>query len=56
MSGEKKGKVDKLVEHLPGLPDNIRYDGEGNYWIGLPMVLPISLLQFHWHGCYNIVC
>ncbi|KAK4764014.1 hypothetical protein SAY87_013452 [Trapa incisa] len=42
LTGEKKGTVDTLVEHLPGTPDNIRYDGEGHYWIGLGM--EISLL------------
>ncbi|PHU26860.1 Protein STRICTOSIDINE SYNTHASE-LIKE 6 [Capsicum chinense] len=31
--GERKGSVDIFVENLPGFPDNIRYDGEGHYWI-----------------------
>ncbi|ONK55913.1 uncharacterized protein A4U43_C10F2240 [Asparagus officinalis] len=31
--GEKKGEVEAFVENLPGFPDNIRYDGEGHYWI-----------------------
>lgn len=38
ISGEKKGMIDTFIEHLPGLPDNIRYDGEGHYWIALPLV------------------
>ncbi|KAI3834309.1 hypothetical protein MKX03_030116 [Papaver bracteatum] len=29
------GSVDVFVDNLPGYPDNIRYDGEGQYWIGL---------------------
>lgn len=33
--GDKKGTVEKFIDNLPGLPDNIRYDGEGRYWIAL---------------------
>jgi len=36
IQGEKKGSVDIFIDHLPGVPDNIRYDGEsGQYWIAL---------------------
>eukprot|EP00262_Sarcandra_glabra_P000139 TRINITY_DN10227_c0_g1_i1.p1 TRINITY_DN10227_c0_g1~~TRINITY_DN10227_c0_g1_i1.p1 ORF type:complete len:375 (-),score=5.31 TRINITY_DN10227_c0_g1_i1:301-1425(-) len=35
IQGKKKGTVDKFVEHLPGFPDNIRYDGDGRFWIAL---------------------
>ncbi|KAL5557416.1 hypothetical protein UlMin_039652 [Ulmus minor] len=35
LQGEKKGSVEEFVKLLPGLPDNIRYDGEGLYWIAL---------------------
>ncbi|KAF9601785.1 hypothetical protein IFM89_022953 [Coptis chinensis] len=35
IEGKKKGMVDSFVDSLPGYPDNIRYDGEGKYWIGL---------------------
>lgn len=35
IQGERKGSVDMFVENLPGMPDNIRYDGEGHYWIAL---------------------
>ncbi|KAK6127565.1 hypothetical protein DH2020_038683 [Rehmannia glutinosa] len=35
IQGPRKGSVDIFVENLPGLPDNIRYDGEGQYWIGI---------------------
>ncbi|KAH7851302.1 hypothetical protein Vadar_009548 [Vaccinium darrowii] len=35
IQGEKKGSVDVFIENLPGVPDNIRYDGEGQYWIAL---------------------
>ncbi|XP_077246812.1 protein STRICTOSIDINE SYNTHASE-LIKE 6-like isoform X2 [Tasmannia lanceolata] len=35
IQGEKKGLVDNFVDNLPGSPDNIRYDGEGHFWIAL---------------------
>ncbi|EXC35260.1 Adipocyte plasma membrane-associated protein [Morus notabilis] len=35
LKGERKGSVDPFIERLPGMPDNIRYDGEGLYWIAL---------------------
>ncbi|KAI7738366.1 hypothetical protein M8C21_008429, partial [Ambrosia artemisiifolia] len=35
IKGEKEGSVDVFIDRLPGMPDNIRYDGEGNYWIGI---------------------
>lgn len=35
IQGEKKGKIEKFVENLPGYPDNIHYDGDGHYWIAL---------------------
>ncbi|PIN09898.1 putative alkaloid synthase/Surface mucin Hemomucin [Handroanthus impetiginosus] len=37
IQGPRRGSVDIFGENLPGLPDNIRYDGEGQYWIGLAM-------------------
>jgi sugar lactone lactonase YvrE len=30
--------VAKFTGSLPGYPDNIRYDGEGRYWIALSAV------------------
>jgi len=35
IQGKERGKVDKFIDYLPGMPDNIRYDGEGQYWIAL---------------------
>ncbi|TKV95156.1 hypothetical protein SEVIR_9G342900v4 [Setaria viridis] len=35
IAGDKKGSVEKFIDNLPGFPDNIRYDGEGRYWIAL---------------------
>ncbi|KAL7192872.1 hypothetical protein ACSBR2_024643 [Camellia fascicularis] len=42
IQGEKKGDVDTFIDNLPGLPDNIRYDGEGQYWIGLSTTTTLS--------------
>ncbi|KAM3709951.1 hypothetical protein ACB098_02G214700 [Castanea mollissima] len=36
IQGKEKGRVEKFIDYLPGMPDNIRYDGDGLYWIGLP--------------------
>uniref|UniRef100_A0A0D9XM18 Strictosidine synthase conserved region domain-containing protein n=1 Tax=Leersia perrieri TaxID=77586 RepID=A0A0D9XM18_9ORYZ len=35
INGDKAGTVEKFIDNLPGFPDNIRYDGEGRYWIAL---------------------
>ncbi|XP_061998225.1 protein STRICTOSIDINE SYNTHASE-LIKE 5-like [Rosa rugosa] len=37
LQGEKKGSIESFIDNLPGSPDNIRYDGEGHYWIAIPM-------------------
>ncbi|XP_028093097.1 protein STRICTOSIDINE SYNTHASE-LIKE 5-like [Camellia sinensis] len=42
IQGEKKGDVDTFIDNLPGMPDNIRYDGEGQYWIGLGTTTTLS--------------
>lgn len=31
--GENEGSVEIFVDNLVGIPDNIRYDGEGHFWI-----------------------
>jgi sugar lactone lactonase YvrE len=36
--GDKAGMVTRFIGSLPGYPDNIRYDGEGRYWIALSAV------------------
>lgn len=38
IKGKNPGRVEKFIETLPGLPDNIRYDGEGHYLIALATV------------------
>ncbi|MFQ6636344.1 hypothetical protein Gotur_013955 [Gossypium turneri] len=35
LEGNKQGELEKFVDNLTGLPDNIKYDGEGHYWIAL---------------------
>ncbi|XP_027179940.1 protein STRICTOSIDINE SYNTHASE-LIKE 4-like [Coffea eugenioides] len=49
LKGERKGSVDTFVDNLPGRPDNIRYDGEGQYWIALTMeaTYALELVQRH---------
>ncbi|XP_027347573.1 protein STRICTOSIDINE SYNTHASE-LIKE 5-like [Abrus precatorius] len=34
IKGPKKGTIDKFCD-LPGMPDNIHYDGQGQYWIAI---------------------
>ncbi|EHA8589719.1 putative protein STRICTOSIDINE SYNTHASE-LIKE 6 [Cocos nucifera] len=34
--------TENFIENLPGYPDNIRCDGEGNYWIALSSGRTIS--------------
>ncbi|KAH9289363.1 hypothetical protein KI387_033480, partial [Taxus chinensis] len=36
LEGPKKGQTESFIDRLPGFPDNIRSDGEGVFWIGLP--------------------
>uniref|UniRef100_A0A0D6QRV5 Strictosidine synthase conserved region domain-containing protein n=1 Tax=Araucaria cunninghamii TaxID=56994 RepID=A0A0D6QRV5_ARACU len=36
LQGPKEGSVESFIDGLPGFPDNIRYDGEGTFWIALP--------------------
>ncbi|XP_062144768.1 protein STRICTOSIDINE SYNTHASE-LIKE 6-like [Alnus glutinosa] len=48
IQGKEKGKVEKFVDYLPGMPDNIRYDGEGHYWIAFPTEPTLS-----WHLAFR---
>ena len=36
LQGEKAGTSDVFIEGLPGFPDNIRTDEDGNYWVAMP--------------------
>jgi len=35
LEGPEKGTVESFIDNLPGLPDNIHYDGNGTFWIAL---------------------
>lgn len=35
MKGERSGKSDVFAENLPGLPDNITFNGRDRYWVAL---------------------
>jgi sugar lactone lactonase YvrE len=36
LQGEKAASSDVFIEGLPGFPDNIRTDADGNYWLAIP--------------------
>jgi len=36
LSGPKKGKPEVFAENLPGFPDNVRTDAQGNHWVAIP--------------------
>ncbi|KAI3987376.1 hypothetical protein MKX01_032495 [Papaver californicum] len=48
IKGEKMGSVDFFVDNLPGYPDNIRYDREGKYWIGLASIFSLTGKTLLW--------
>ncbi|PKI56019.1 hypothetical protein CRG98_023606 [Punica granatum] len=52
ISGKKNGTVDKFIELLPGVPDNIRYDGEGHFWIALSTEVSLS---WQWALKYPVI-
>jgi ribose transport system permease protein len=31
----EKGKTEKVIDNLPGFPDNINLASDGNYWLAL---------------------
>ncbi|KAJ4963249.1 hypothetical protein NE237_023188 [Protea cynaroides] len=35
IQGERRGSIETFIDNLYGFPDNIRYDGEGCFWIGI---------------------
>ena len=43
LSGERSGEVDWFVQGLPGLPDNMSFDGAGAFWVALIAVRSPSL-------------
>ena len=34
--------MEKFIDNLSGMPDNILYDEEGHYWIALATVIQFS--------------
>lgn len=38
LSGPKAGQSDVFADNLPGFPDNIRTDADGNFWVALPTI------------------
>uniref|UniRef100_A0A2P2K041 Protein YLS2-like n=1 Tax=Rhizophora mucronata TaxID=61149 RepID=A0A2P2K041_RHIMU len=43
LSGKEKGRTEKFIDNLPGMPDNIHYDGDGHYWIALASAITTGL-------------
>ncbi|KAE8715901.1 Protein STRICTOSIDINE SYNTHASE-LIKE 5 [Hibiscus syriacus] len=43
IKGNKQRKVEKFIDNLPGFPDNIKYDGDGHYWIALAAATSVPL-------------
>ncbi|KAE8693449.1 adipocyte plasma membrane-associated protein-like [Hibiscus syriacus] len=43
IKGNKQGEVEKFIDNLPGFPDNIKYDGDGHYWIALVAATSVPL-------------
>lgn len=35
LTGSKQGQTDHFIENLPGLPDNITFNGNNTYWLAL---------------------
>ena len=35
LAGPRSGEAEIFIDGLPGLPDNIGYDGRGTFWVGL---------------------
>ncbi|KAJ4963738.1 hypothetical protein NE237_023677 [Protea cynaroides] len=35
IQGERRGNIETFIDNLYGFPDNIRYDGDGCFWIGI---------------------
>ena len=38
LSGKDSGRVELFAENLPGFPDGINYDEQGNLWVSLPSI------------------
>ena len=45
--GPKKGKTEKVIDNLPGFPDNINLASDGNYWLAL-VGMRVPTLDLAW--------
>lgn len=36
LTGEHSGQLEVFTDHLPGYPDNVRFDGVDTFWVALP--------------------
>jgi ribose transport system permease protein len=45
--GPKKGKVEVVIDNLPGFPDNINLASDGNYWLAL-VGMRVPTLDLAW--------
>jgi sugar lactone lactonase YvrE len=48
LKGPQAGSSDIFVEHLPGTPDNINYDGDKTFWIAMPSLRAGVDAVAHW--------
>jgi ribose transport system permease protein len=49
VSGPNQGKLEPVLENLPGYPDNINRASDGNYWMSfVAMRTPVSDLFLRW--------
>jgi sugar lactone lactonase YvrE len=47
LHGEKRGRLDVVIDSLPGFPDNLARGGNGLYWFGLisPRSKPLDMMS-----------
>ena len=47
LTGENRGKIEVVIDNLPGFPDNLARGNNGLYWLGLvsPRSKPLDLLS-----------
>ncbi|KAH7372460.1 hypothetical protein KP509_17G005500 [Ceratopteris richardii] len=43
LKGEKQGQSEVFIDRLPALPDNIKIDGKGHFWIALVSARPFYM-------------
>ncbi len=47
LNGEQRGRLEVVIDNLPGFPDNIARGGNGLYWLGLvsPRSKPLDMMS-----------